>query len=60
MAAGTEDRDVGQKLLDAIDQLRQNLISSIEELKKNEITAAWGLVDWITDTEKELIHLDEE
>lgn len=60
MGAGTADRDVGQKLLDAIDKLEQHLKDSMEDLKKNEIQAAWDLVRWLQDTEAELVHLDDE
>ena len=32
----------------------------MEDLKKNEIRAAWDLVAWLNDSEKELDHLDAE
>jgi hypothetical protein len=60
MGAGTDDRNVGQKLLDAINKLEEHLKNSMEDLKKNEIRAAWDLVAWLNDSERELQHLDEE
>lgn len=32
----------------------------MEDLKRNEIRAAWDLVAWLNDSEKELDHLDSE
>jgi len=60
MGAGTAERDVGHKLLEAIDRLEQHLIDSMEDLKKNEIRAAWDLVRWLQGTEQELVVLDQE
>jgi len=60
MGAGTEDRDVGQKLIAAIERLEQHLIDSMRDLEQSEIKAAWNLATWIQDTNAELVHLDEE
>jgi DNA invertase Pin-like site-specific DNA recombinase len=60
MGAGTEERDVGHKLLEAIDRLEQHLINSMEDLKRNEVQAAWDLVRWLQGTEQELVVLDED
>jgi len=37
MGAGTEERDVGNKLLAAVDKLEEHLITSMRDLEKNEI-----------------------
>jgi hypothetical protein len=37
MGAGTEERDVGAKILKAIDRLEEHLINSIKDLEANEI-----------------------
>jgi hypothetical protein len=58
--AGTAERDVGNKLLEAIDRLYDHLQASMEDLKKNEIRAAWDLVKWLQGTEAELKTLDED
>lgn len=47
MGSGADQRDVGQKLLDAIDALEQHLITAMADLEKNEIKAAWDLAQWI-------------
>ena len=47
MGAGTEERDVGQKLLDAVNALEAHLNASLADLKKQEIKAAWDLVKWL-------------
>jgi hypothetical protein len=60
MGSGADERDVGGKLVEAINKLEQHLIASMADLKKNEITAAWDLVAWLNDSERELDHLDEE
>jgi hypothetical protein len=51
MGAGTDERDVGAKLVEAIDKLKQHLQDSIEDLEKNEIQAAWDLAQWLQDSE---------
>ena len=40
MGAGTEERDVGYKLLDAINALEAHLVASMADLKKQGIKAA--------------------
>jgi len=47
MTAGTDERDVGQKLLDAVDRLEQHLIDSMRDLEQSEIRAAWDLSQWL-------------
>ena len=47
MGAGTEERDVGQKVLDAIDRLEAHLLASIADLEANEVAAAWSLAVWL-------------
>lgn len=47
MGAGTEERDVGNRLIAAVERLEQHLIDSMEDLKKNEVKAAWDLVRWL-------------
>jgi len=37
MGAGTEDRDVGNRLLDAIDRIEEHLIESMKHLEESEI-----------------------
>jgi hypothetical protein len=60
MTDNTDERNVGQKLLDAIDKLYRHLEESIKDLEKNEIRAAWDLAQLLQDSEAELTHLDEE
>ena len=60
MGAGSESRDIGSKLIDAVNHLEEHLTASIEDLKQNEIKAAWDLVNWLQDSEEELEHLDSE
>jgi len=47
MTAGTDERDLGQKILDMVDKLEEHLEASMADLKKNEIKAAWDLVRWL-------------
>ena len=47
MTSGTDDRDVGQKLLDAVNRLEEHIETSMADLKENEIKAAWDLVRWL-------------
>ena len=47
MGSGTAERDVGQKLLDAVNKLEAHIEESMADLKKNEIKAAWDLVRWL-------------
>ena len=47
MTAGTEERDVGNRLLDAVDRLEEHLINSIKDLEASEIRAAWDLATWL-------------
>jgi hypothetical protein len=45
--AGTEDRDIGQRVLDMVDSLEHHIDESMANLKLNEIAAAWDLVRWL-------------
>ena len=47
MGARTDARDVGQKLLDAVNALKAHLVASMANLKTQEIKAAWDLVRWL-------------
>lgn len=60
MGAGTDERNISQRVLDAIEKLHDHLVESMESLKKNEIKAAWELVAWLNDSERELDFLDDE
>jgi hypothetical protein len=53
-------RDVAHRFIDMINALHQHLVDSVADLKKNEIQAAWDLVAWFTESEKELVFLDED
>lgn len=37
MGSGTAERDIGNKLLAAVDRLEEHLIASMRDLEKNEI-----------------------
>lgn len=43
MGAGTEERDVGNRLIAAVDKLEAHLIESIKNLEESEIRSAWDL-----------------
>jgi len=60
MTAGTEERDVGAKVLQAIDRLEEHLENSIKDLEANEIEAAWSLAMWLQDTDLEFAELEKE
>jgi len=60
MTSGTDERDVGAKVLKAIDRLEEHLLNSIADLEKNEIEAAWALATWLQDTDQEFAELEKE
>jgi len=47
MGAGTDSRDVGNKLIEAINKLEKHLIDSVAALEASEIKAAWDLSQWL-------------
>ena len=44
-------RDIGNKFIDMLDYLEEQLVASINELEQNEIQAAWDLAQWLQDSE---------
>lgn len=55
-----EAKAAGSRFLDMLENLEESLVTKINELEKNEISAAWDLAAWLSDTEGELQHLDQE
>lgn len=60
MTSGTDERDVGAKVLEAIDRLEAHLENSMTDLEANEIEAAWSLAVWLMDTDAEFAELEKE
>jgi len=41
------ERDVAHRFIDMVDKLEQHMHDSLENLKKEEISTAWKVVDWL-------------
>jgi len=41
------ERDVAHRFIDMVDKLEKHMIDSLENLKKEEISTAWKVVDWL-------------
>jgi len=52
------ERDVANRFIDMIDKLDQHMRDSLDHLKKEEISTAWKVVDWLQESETDLAQLD--
>lgn len=55
-----DERDVAHRFIDMVDKLEQHMHDSLENLKKEEISTAWKVVDWLQESESDLANLDKE
>lgn len=55
-----DQRDIAHKFIDMITELEKHMVESVANLKENEIRAAYDMIKWMHESEKELIFLEDD